>query len=831
MGILSWLTGLVSTTAESGPIQESTLPGLGLSYADPDIDLPGNQAAHNWRRLTQSASDLAPFDHARMQEMALYLSDRNPLAKGIVDLITAFVVGEGFTATSKDEDVRAAINRFWDDAQNDMPARIEDLTRELSIYGEQFVLAFVHKTSGRVALVNADPRTVTKVVPHPLASDRPYAVCFTGGVTSEDRWVKIIEEDSNPESDTFGRLVGQQEDDTLKQGDRTIAYYQPPDQKGTILAGCFFVAVNKPRSAMRGRSDLLPVADQVDLYDQNMFNEAERMSFLRAFVFDVLVKGADEGLLKQKALNEPPPKFGSVKYHNENEEWKAVSPDLNSADSAGLFDLLLSLVATGVGLPKLWLNGSMDINRATAQESADPAIKRLTARQRVIRRAIERMVRFALDSAESAGALKPADDGRHDFTVSTPEMSAKDLQRGAASLNTAVQALGMANAADWIDDQAAQEAVVLLVSQLGLDIDLDELRERQKTAAEDAAKGEGERIPDYFGLGAYPGSDSLTKHLGTNGTAKQGEGQPAAQAVVTPQAKEMASVIDTITKSLVALGNSRVIDGEFAQQVVAKLYAALGIEVDLDAMRARLEAEQEEADAAEQEPAGGAGATADDLPEDVDDLIDLDDMALEEVYSIGAANLEGLGILDPEANLREGLLLLCEAFEASLHPRGPGGKFAKKAGGEDEGEGQGGGVAVSPEVEARAQELAAEMIAKQAEKKPRKPRAPKDPNAPKTPRKPATPTMNTKELTSAIGELKAGDPVTISLANGLEVSGTVEVAQSGVAMLKTADGKYAVLHDRLKGVSGLTSGEKTATPGPRAPRKPRAKKVPAEATA
>mgnify|MGYP006935493814 CR=1 FL=1 len=511
-------------------VQESTLPGL--DYADPDIDLPGNQNAQNWRRLTQSKSDLSPLTQERMQEMALYLSDRNPLAKGIIDVMTAFVVGEGFTVTSKDDNTRKAIDRFWDDGQNDMAQRVEEFTRELAIFGEQLVLAFVNDVSGRVALVSVDPRTIRSVLPHPMATDRPYAV----GLADEERpgerrWVKIITEDDDPNSDTFGKLVGAAESESLMIGqNQSRPFYQPPvAETGSRLAGCFFFPINKPRSAMRGRSDLLPVADFVDLYDRLMFDESERMSFIRTFVWDVKVTGASPEELVAKALNDPPPKPGSVKYHNESEEWNAVSPDLNSADSAITADMLLALVATGVGLPKLWLNGSMDINRATAQESADPALKRLTMRQKMVRRAIERMVRFALDTAVTAGALADEGDAGIEFTVSAAEMSSRDLERASRSLQTTVQALGMADAANWVDDRTAQEAVVLMLGQLGLDVDLDELRQRIEDQKEEDAENDQYELPPYLGMGKNPGSDALGQAMKDGGAGKEAP-QTAAQA-------------------------------------------------------------------------------------------------------------------------------------------------------------------------------------------------------------------------------------------------------------------------------------------------------------
>ena len=169
------------------------------------------------------------------------------------------------------------------------------------------------------------------------------------------------------------------------------------------------------------------------------------MSFLRAFVYDVTITGADEAALTKRAATSAPPKPGSVYYHNEAEELKAVSPDLKAQDGATTADLILSLIATGVGLPKTWLNGIMDVNRASAASMDEPSLKRLRARQQVVIGAVERMVRFALDQASMAGALAKADEAGHPFSVDAPEMSQRDAERASRALFSTIQALGMAD--------------------------------------------------------------------------------------------------------------------------------------------------------------------------------------------------------------------------------------------------------------------------------------------------------------------------------------------------------------------------------------------------
>ncbi len=645
MGLISWLNSLVETTADTGPVAPVTESMPGLDYDDPDLNLPGEQGSGNWRRITQSAADLAPFKQDQMQNLGLYLSDRNPFARGLLDLTVSFIVGEGFAVRSKDEDIQKIIDRFWEDAQNDMETRTEDLTRELSIYGEQLLLAFVNESSGRVALVSVDPRQIRAVAPHPMATDRPYAVGIASDtdMSSVYRWVKIIAEDPDPRSDTFGMLVGSEPGETIKVAGSTHPFYQPPPQESmpdtTRLVGCFFWAINKPRSAMRGRSDLLSIADNVDQLEQFQFDEGQRMSFQRVFAFVCKLIGADENKVRERAASSVPPKPGSVLFTNESEEWSVIAPSLNTQDSQNYADLELSTIATAWGVPKSWINGTMDVNRATAQETQEPGIKRMVRRQKYVIRMLERLVRFALDQAEIAGALPPADDGRHPFTVSAPEMSSRDMERGASSLQTTVQAMGMATAANWVDTQTAQDATALMLSQLGLDVDMDEVRARLGEEADEAEEEQSTEIPDYFGMGKFAGSDVLGRalsgaskngssggHSKTNGNGTSDDAQGLSDGpvvpVVSPAAKDVASIISQVSKALVDLGNAGVIDGEFAQDVVAKLFHSLGIDVDVEAMQARLEAAKLAASPPQgtppepgAEPGAGVPAPASDLPD------------------------------------------------------------------------------------------------------------------------------------------------------------------------------------------------------------------------
>ena len=583
---------------EAESIQESWFDS---GFYDPDIDLTAAQGgAAYFRRITQSPADLSPLIQTRMQELALYLYDKNPLAKRCLELIRDAVVGNGFSVESKDTAAQEVIDRFWKDGVNDMSTRIHDGVLELGLYGELAILVFVNERSGHVRCVTVDPRTIEAAITKPGSPDVTLAIKIAGPTGTEERYVKVINENDS------GMMIGAAPGETLTPGKGRVPvpYYTPEGlDPSTRLVGCFFEAINKTRAATRGRSDLLSVMDFVDMYDRLVFDEAERMSFLRAFVYDVEVKGADAGELLKKAMNEPPPKPGSVKYHNENERWTAVTPQLGAQDGATTADLILSLIATGVGVPKTWLNGSMDVNKAMAYAMDDPAIRRLKARQNRVIMMIRRIVRFVLDQAEMAGALKPAGDERHQFSINTPEISGRDLEKGARSLFSSIQALGMGKAALWVDDETAVQALSIMLGELGVHIETDELQKRldkMKTEREQAENTAGDRsIPAYLGVGGQFGSDQLTKAIddkpdksGQRATADGQLGTQPAAAGLDP--KSVTGMIAQVSGALVQLGTAGVIDVEVAQDIVVKFFEPLGISIDVEAMRARIKKDEAE---------------------------------------------------------------------------------------------------------------------------------------------------------------------------------------------------------------------------------------------
>lgn len=80
----------------------------------------------------------------------------------------------------------------------------------------------------------------------------------------------------------------------------------------------------------------------------------ERAGFLRAFLWDVMLKGATPEEVVERARKITPPRPGSVRVHNDAEEWKADAPSLNQSDLAEGARLFRNHILGGQTIPEHW---------------------------------------------------------------------------------------------------------------------------------------------------------------------------------------------------------------------------------------------------------------------------------------------------------------------------------------------------------------------------------------------------------------------------------------------------------------------------------------------
>jgi len=428
--------------AKGGKRMGESYPQVGANYSD-----------YGWTNLTADVSrDLQPIVQDRMQDIAFFLYDSNPLAHRTIEMTTDFVIGDGFTYTAEDDKVKEVLDKHWNDPVNNWALKQTNKCKELAIFGEQFYPVFVNPYSGHVRLGFIDPGAVKKIVVNRKNPEVVDSVILKTNdySTKKPRRLKVV----NP---------------IRKKGSKDNGLYD-----GEILV--FYI--NKVTSTSRGRSDLLPLADWIDGYDQFLFARLERANILNNFVWDVLLEGADEATINDWLAKQSTPKPGSIRAHNEKVTWSSVVPDLQSQDASKEANLFKMQILGGAGFPNLWFGEGGEGIRAAAQEMSLPTMKHLRSRQRYFKYMITHVFDFVIDQAIMAGTLDRKVN--RSFEVITPILTKeKEMTMGMAAYRV-TESISIALEKKWInEDQAKESWQTFMKDIIGLDIKTVEEKETE----------------------------------------------------------------------------------------------------------------------------------------------------------------------------------------------------------------------------------------------------------------------------------------------------------------------------------------------------------------
>ncbi|MFQ5646262.1 MAG: hypothetical protein ACE5GM_04975 [bacterium] len=393
--------------------REVVREAVGLTGVDKD----------DWKyRKLRNERDLNSFTHERMLKIAYHLYETNPMAHRIIEMTKDFVLGDGISYQADDPRTKELLDDFWNDSVNHWDLKQHQKVLELGLYGEQCYPVFVNRLSGRVRLGYLDPLHIDRVETDPDNCEQARQVITKG---SPGKKLQVIGLDEDPESPSCGRLVGD----------------------------CFYFTVNKVSNATRGRSDLMALADWIDAYEQFLFNRLDRAALINAFVWDVKLEGMDEEGIRNWLKDNPAPKPGSIRAHNERITWNAVVPDLKGGDTSKEAHLIKNYILGGAGFPAHWFAEGGEINRATAKEMGEPTLKRLKTRQKQFKKMVEFMFRFVIDQGVMAHRIKPEAD--LSFEVFLPEIMTKNLAVMSEVLEKVTRTLDLALGKEMISVEKA----------------------------------------------------------------------------------------------------------------------------------------------------------------------------------------------------------------------------------------------------------------------------------------------------------------------------------------------------------------------------------------
>ncbi|URX63263.1 hypothetical protein KR767_04120 [Luteibacter anthropi] len=452
--VWAWVTGNPSSAPISPPETGRLVEAAGATV-DQDED--------HWRPLTGNGQrDLSPLTQDRMQRLAHYQWETNLLANRLIELPVAYLLAGGVRLTVQDDDAQDALDAFWDDGINAWDLKLTKRVRELALFGEQCYPVFRNELNGFVRLGYLDPKLIGTVVTDPDNLEQPIGI--------------VTKKDKRGVAKRYRVIVNVPE---------TAFTARTQEIRSTFVDGdCFYYRVNDLSSATRGRSDLLAQIDWLDAYDQYLFGELDRASFLRAFVWDVTLKGASPAEVEERARKITAPAPGSVRVHNDSEAWDAKSPELQANDAAEGARLFRNHILGGATQPEHWYGGGGDVNRSTGESMAEPTEKMLAMRQSLIGyiladigRYVVRSVWQVLEEDPSAEQLKILGSVK----AAWPEITSKDITKYAAAIVQVTTAAATLIAEGLITRETALRLVQALANRLGVEIDAaQELAAAQK---------------------------------------------------------------------------------------------------------------------------------------------------------------------------------------------------------------------------------------------------------------------------------------------------------------------------------------------------------------
>lgn len=385
---------------------------------------------------------------------------QNPYARRVVNLTSAYVVGDGITVDAKTPVAQRWVQQFWSHPENRMHLRQVDWCQELSRSGELFVVLFRDKTQ-RMVYVRAVPANQIDEIEW-----RP------GDYEAEMRFHETPISIDQPDGVWWNSPLAD------------------PEGEGPWM---LHYAVNRPVGALRGESDLASIFKWLRRYSGWLEDRVRLNAALRAFLWIVYAPG--RRLAELQSLYRTPPADGAVVIAEEGaERWEAVTPKVQGADAAPDGRAIRWMIAAGSpGLSLVDFGEGEDSNLATAQAMRD--MRRAFLRQR------QDYFGYVLaDVTIKAYRLATGRTLSHDdVSVDTPDISPEDNVQLAGAVSSLASSFSLMNIALGRSETFQARMVRWFVKFLGERIDEGEVRQIIEEARANAERNREEEsnIEEY----------------------------------------------------------------------------------------------------------------------------------------------------------------------------------------------------------------------------------------------------------------------------------------------------------------------------------------------
>ena len=381
-----------------------------------------------WTSLNTYPGDRDYSERLQDIEDGLEAWRKNFFVRRLVNLTHGYSIGNGISITSKDPDVQAFINTFWNHHKNRMPARLTPICDQLTREGELFPILFTNKLDGISYIRFRTARQIQEIE------------------TLKNDW----------EEERAYREV-----DALGEGKRWYNPSHPAAQKrrtnGSVSPVMLHWTINKPLDALRGEGDLTPILPWAKRYS-GWLSDRVRLNRLRTKQAMMDVKLADDALveLKRQQLRTSNPVDAGIYVHGPAEEVTYPSLNIQASDAESDGKALRLAIATGSMTAPHYLAEGGNVNYANAKEMGEPTARFYTERQQTLTKMLENLVftaysRFLL---VTQNILLPLDEDLQ-LSAITTEVARADNTALATAAREAASAFAIGFQQGWMDEETA----------------------------------------------------------------------------------------------------------------------------------------------------------------------------------------------------------------------------------------------------------------------------------------------------------------------------------------------------------------------------------------
>lgn len=409
------------------------------------------------------SKDMDSTKHAKLRALADSAVTSHPLAKKAMSLRKSFVCQEGFKVEAKyegdpvevdgkiltAEEVRERVQEYLDEHwEINWRDRVQDRVHMLNVFGEFCAwMPPVNNKTGQFRIGVIDSDLIEAIEADPLNMERIKSVKFGQGLSFV--------------------INGQKESVT------NMPVVERCWQSGEYVGDMLYLGINTLGCKHRGLSDLTPVVDFLEVFDQLIWTEAERVKMLRSMMFHYIMKGEkDERVIrkKQAELSKNPPPPGSYLASNENVEIKEICPSLNTASSLEVIRYVFGLCAGCLDLPEHFFYSSGDVNRASAREMTSPIYAGIRDRKKSVTNLLYTEHAYALQKASKieGSVVYGLPKAALEIAVSSADPERDALDVIGQHLVTLQQGLILATSEGYISDTTAGRLVRQEMGRLGL---------------------------------------------------------------------------------------------------------------------------------------------------------------------------------------------------------------------------------------------------------------------------------------------------------------------------------------------------------------------------